>query len=95
MVAIIVISAILSITIWIVCACLSLDLREKKGYENGLLPALILGIMYLIYCAGLPLCDQQKSDINADTKEKITFCKNCGYQIFEDEKVCKNCITSA
>lgn len=98
MIILFILSIAICIILWITCAFLSLELREKKGYENGLFLAFLLGVMYLIYCAGLPLSDQIKNydsdqarNSNIETAEKISICQNCGYQIFEDEKFCKNC----
>ena len=91
------------IVIWIICGFLSMDLQQKKGYNGGFWIGFLLGIMGLIYCAGLPDTSKKKivknnknesvietEEINDDIEE-VVICKNCGNQIFADEKNCSNC----
>ena len=59
--------------------------------------------MGLIYCAGLPdisnkkIIKNKKNESVIETEEEncdveeVTICKNCGYQIFENEAKCSNC----
>ena len=96
------VAIIICLIVWIICGFLSLDLQVKKGYDGGFWIGFLLGIIGLIYSAGLP--DVNKKKIKKQAKEIIieseedgkdfesyTICKNCGFQIFDDEKKCSNC----
>ena len=94
---------LICIVIWIICGFLSMDLQQKKGYNSGFWIGFLLGIIGLIYSAGLPDITKKKiikqsnkesvieyEEINDDV-EDIVICKKCGNQIFEDETKCSNC----
>ena len=96
---------IICIIIWIICGFLSMDLRQKKGYNGGFLLGFVLGLIGLIYCAGLPditkkkikkqannesIIENETENVNVEIEE-VVFCKKCGNQIFDDEKKCSNC----
>lgn len=43
---------------------------------------------------GVVKSDDYSQELNKPT-DKITFCKNCGFQLFEEDVVCPNCNTPA
>ena len=45
---------VISIVFWLICGFLSMNLHSKKGYSGGFLIGFLLGLIGLIYCAGLP-----------------------------------------
>ena len=90
----------------IICGFLSSNLQYKKGYEGGFLIGFLLGVIGLIYSAGLPDINKKKikkqpnneivleNEIDEDGDEDsddFSICKNCGMQIFADEKICSKC----
>ncbi len=81
---------------WIICACLTMELYSKNGYDGGFWIGFLLGIIGLIYSAGLPdISKNEKEKFKDLTKEQSNasyiFCNKCGFPIYEDENKCSNC----
>ncbi len=102
-----IIGVVVCIFYWIICACLTMELYRKKGYDGGFWVGFFLGIIGLIYSAGLPDISKKENENDQKiiekkiekfkdlTKEQANapyiFCKNCGFPIYEDENECANC----
>ena len=54
------------VILWIISGFLSLDLHKMKGYDGGFFLGFLLGIIGLIYSAGLP--DRAQKEIVKDNK---------------------------
>ncbi len=94
---------LMCLMVWCICGGLSKDLQTQKGYDGGFVIGFLLGIIGLIYSAGLP--DKSKKQITIkdneqiiesireedDEIEDIEICPKCGNQIFSDEDKCSNC----
>ncbi len=81
---------------WVATAVLAIRLQEIKGHVGSLTLGLLLGLIYLLYSVGLPAItenmDNNEMQIEEENeKEPFILCKKCGYQIFDDEKICSNC----
>ena len=87
------------VVIGIILGLLSDDLQTKKGYDKnpGFILGFFLGIIGLIYSAGLPINKKEKNkEISAPIKPKnneYKFCKKCGFPVYSDETKCSNCNT--
>ena len=83
-----------------------MDLQHRKGYTGGFWIGFLLGIIGLIYSAGLP--DVSKKKITQKDKEQFIeradelpeepgngeeyeLCENCGFPVYKDEERCSNC----
>ncbi len=87
MIAVSIITSIIALINWIALATFTNQLLVAKGYSFNIILAILFGILYLIYAAGLP----KKENTTEDSKEHVTLCKQCGFQVFDDEDVCSNC----
>lgn len=63
-----VVSFLVVILYMTVCGVLSKKLYQKKGYVGGFWIGFLLGLIGLVFAAGLPLCDQVK-EIPNEQKE--------------------------
>ena len=101
-----VIAIIFIIIFWIISGFLSMDLQSKKGYNGVFWLGFLLGIVGLVYSAGLPDISKKKTTKKSkeqDTekteelteeqanKGKYILCPKCGFPIWEDEDQCSNC----
>ena len=93
---------ILYIILYLILCCipgfLSASLHEKKGYEGGFALGFWLGIMGLIYAAGLPDNSQKSIDLKSSQQqakdengEPINICPYCGHRIETNATICDKC----
>ena len=89
----------------VISGILYCGLHHEKGYDGGFWIGFLLGIIGLIFAAGLPDSKQYKitnstdgktfitpTDEDFDSVEDVTsLCPECGYQTFPEDEECPNC----
>ena len=69
------------------------NLFRAKGHEGGFWLGFFLGIIGLIYAAGLPVAETPEASKygNLPRDGKYVFCKNCGLLMPKEQTTCSNC----